>query len=413
MTLGSRIGALRREQGLTQDALAKALNVSNQAVSKWELDQCCPDISLLPRLADIFDISLDDLFGRARVMDRSSAHASLPWGDDDALHAVLYIGHRLVKEEPLRDKKEIRFIYEGKALNIHSEFSVECQDVAGYVQAGGSITCGAVGKDASAGGAIQCGAVGGNASAGGAVTCGAVGKNASAGGTVNCRDVYGLASAGGNINSNGVIQTAKAEGNITCGDIGGDAIAGNNIRCRSVLGNARADKIEMETQADPSSIFSAPGQIVTESIEGLGDNTLRAVLFKGSQQIKQTPLSDVAEKITIDLCGEVMNIISDFSVHCGDVEGNVTCGGDLTCGDIAGDVTVDGDLECSDIAGDITVTGSITCDSVGGDISAEGNVTCDEVGGDVTAGGNVTCNDVGGDVSAGGDVSCDNVEGSI
>ncbi len=45
-TLGRRIAAHRRELGLTQDALAERLGVTAQAVSKWENDQSCPDISI-------------------------------------------------------------------------------------------------------------------------------------------------------------------------------------------------------------------------------------------------------------------------------------------------------------------------------------------------------------------------------
>ena len=52
-TLGKRIGTLRREKNLTQEDLAQRLSVSPQAVSKWENDQTCPDISLLPALAEI------------------------------------------------------------------------------------------------------------------------------------------------------------------------------------------------------------------------------------------------------------------------------------------------------------------------------------------------------------------------
>lgn len=60
-TIGNRIAALRREKGLKQDELSQMLAVSPQAVSKWENDQACPDISLLPKLAKIFGISVDEL----------------------------------------------------------------------------------------------------------------------------------------------------------------------------------------------------------------------------------------------------------------------------------------------------------------------------------------------------------------
>ena len=60
-TLGKRIAALRHEKGLKQDELAEKLGVSAQAVSKWENDQTCPDISLLPLLAKTLGVSVDEL----------------------------------------------------------------------------------------------------------------------------------------------------------------------------------------------------------------------------------------------------------------------------------------------------------------------------------------------------------------
>ena len=56
-TLGKRIAMLRKEKGLTQEQLAEKVGVSAQAVSKWENDVSCPDITLLPLLADILGVS--------------------------------------------------------------------------------------------------------------------------------------------------------------------------------------------------------------------------------------------------------------------------------------------------------------------------------------------------------------------
>ena len=60
-TLGKRIVQLRKGKNMKQDDLAQKLNVSPQAVSKWENDQNCPDISLLPELAKALDVSVDTL----------------------------------------------------------------------------------------------------------------------------------------------------------------------------------------------------------------------------------------------------------------------------------------------------------------------------------------------------------------
>lgn len=60
-TVGRRIAMLRKDRGLSQEQLAEMLGVSGQAVSKWENDQTCPDISLLPQLARILGVTVDEL----------------------------------------------------------------------------------------------------------------------------------------------------------------------------------------------------------------------------------------------------------------------------------------------------------------------------------------------------------------
>ena len=61
MTLGKRIAQIRRAKGIKQDELAEKLGVTPQAVSKWENDVSCPDISLLPRLAGLLGVTTDEL----------------------------------------------------------------------------------------------------------------------------------------------------------------------------------------------------------------------------------------------------------------------------------------------------------------------------------------------------------------
>ena len=63
--LGDNIARHRRLTGLTQDALGARLGVTAQAVSKWERRVACPDIMLLPAIADLFGITLDELFAGA------------------------------------------------------------------------------------------------------------------------------------------------------------------------------------------------------------------------------------------------------------------------------------------------------------------------------------------------------------
>ena len=60
-TFGSRISALRKEKGMTQSALAEKMGVTDKAVSKWERDLSFPDVGSLPKLAQIFELTVDEL----------------------------------------------------------------------------------------------------------------------------------------------------------------------------------------------------------------------------------------------------------------------------------------------------------------------------------------------------------------
>ena len=61
-TIGKKLYDLRKQSGFTQDYVAEKLGVSAQAVSKWENDIACPDIMTLPHIAELYGITVDELF---------------------------------------------------------------------------------------------------------------------------------------------------------------------------------------------------------------------------------------------------------------------------------------------------------------------------------------------------------------
>jgi len=63
INIGRNIARIRREKGLTQEDLANYIGVSKASVSKWETGQSYPDITFLPQLATLFNISIDELMG--------------------------------------------------------------------------------------------------------------------------------------------------------------------------------------------------------------------------------------------------------------------------------------------------------------------------------------------------------------
>ncbi|MEG0338597.1 MAG: helix-turn-helix transcriptional regulator [Oscillospiraceae bacterium] len=72
-TLGTMISSLRKDKGMTQLQLADLMNVTDKAVSKWERDISCPDINSLPKLAEVLDISVDDLVQSKNNVDSNSS----------------------------------------------------------------------------------------------------------------------------------------------------------------------------------------------------------------------------------------------------------------------------------------------------------------------------------------------------
>lgn len=62
MAIGLKIRYLRKQHNITQKDLAKSLCVTSQAISKWENGKNMPDISVLPMVARLFGISMDELF---------------------------------------------------------------------------------------------------------------------------------------------------------------------------------------------------------------------------------------------------------------------------------------------------------------------------------------------------------------
>ncbi|MCL2774454.1 MAG: helix-turn-helix domain-containing protein [Oscillospiraceae bacterium] len=63
MNIGETIKKLRKQKDMTQEQLAEYLNISPQAISRWEINSTLPDITLVPMLANIFDVSSDTLLG--------------------------------------------------------------------------------------------------------------------------------------------------------------------------------------------------------------------------------------------------------------------------------------------------------------------------------------------------------------
>ena len=324
MTLGKRIGQYRRKLGLTQEALARRLDVTNQAVSKWESDQCCPDISLLPKIADIFGITIDELFGRFAPVQLMTVPQPEPepepesvpepdfilveepvseqepprqepyswkdsfWGSlfhktiKDFEHRMKDFDEKLKKDfgnwkEPTREQQlpeDVELPWEDDET-LRVALFVGKRLVSGHPARNRIEFCWEgpamnVYSDCS----VTCGEVSGNVWAGDDVSCDGVGGSVSAGGDVSCDYVNGYVEASGDVDCETVNGTVDAGGDVSCGTVNRDVKAGGDVDCGDVLGNLNAG----------------------------GD------------------------------------------VSCGDVQGNISTGGDVDCGHVEGFVSAGGDV---------------------------------------------------------------------
>ena len=70
LKIGKFIAALRRQKGLTQEALGKKIGVTNKTVSRWENGNYMPDIEMLPLLANELDVSINELLAGEKLSDQ-------------------------------------------------------------------------------------------------------------------------------------------------------------------------------------------------------------------------------------------------------------------------------------------------------------------------------------------------------
>ena len=98
-SMGKRIMQLRKEKGYTQEQLAEMMGVSAQAVSKWENDVSCPDISILPQLAEKLGVSTDELLGVKPIEPKVVIVDGQNKKDGDGSFSVSWDGAKNVKKD--------------------------------------------------------------------------------------------------------------------------------------------------------------------------------------------------------------------------------------------------------------------------------------------------------------------------
>ena len=110
IVLAANILKYRKQKGLSQEALAKQLGVTSQAVSKWENAKTAPDIAFLPVMAEIFGCYIDELFSREVKTEIHYDHcAQFPWPDDNTIRIFQTMGKKILKSQQGNTCIEVSF----------------------------------------------------------------------------------------------------------------------------------------------------------------------------------------------------------------------------------------------------------------------------------------------------------------
>ena len=138
MNLGNKIRELRRAGSLTQEQLAAALNISPQAVSKWEMGASYPDMTMIPIIASFFKVSLDELFDfdvknvEKEIEEIRLEYGKYFWGNFVKAEQILLDGLKLYPAS-IRLKTELVELYAYNADRgdeiIHKAFELAGQIV--------------------------------------------------------------------------------------------------------------------------------------------------------------------------------------------------------------------------------------------------------------------------------------------
>ena len=217
----TRFKDYRKKLDISQEEIAERLNVTSQAVSKWECDKSYPDVQMLIDIAELFEVSLDTL-----ILGENGGTMIDGVPDDEKLRVVFCRGRQAVDASEADSSINLRLDGAVENIEVHGSANIY-GDVVGNVSAGGGINCDKVEGNITAGASVNCDEVGGSIHAGAGVNCDGVGGDVHAGTNIVCDDI------GGSVNCGLTLQCDNISGNVTCGmTITCDTISGNVEECR-------------------------------------------------------------------------------------------------------------------------------------------------------------------------------------
>lgn len=247
--IAERITELRKKKNMTQEDVARAIGVTNQAVSKWEAGINYPDVELIPRIASLFGVSVNYLFAGEEETSGVPADVMPELADDGNVRVFVFKGKRLLgKESPARDEW-VNVNFEGDSIEVYGNVNTDDLTLRGGLTCHACLNCRGVLiiEEGNMNGPVACegdllvknGNVNGSVDCGGAAyITGDVGGYVKSGGDADiCGNVNGHVDCRGDVNIAGDVgERVSAEGDAFIGgsvgqnvSVGGDLGIGGNV----------------------------------------------------------------------------------------------------------------------------------------------------------------------------------------
>ena len=369
-----KLRELRKASGMTQEQLAAEFGVSVQAVSKWETAASYPDIELMPRIADLFGVSLDELLRDVKNEKNIDAGEEIHTDAEQQCDAACNPESVEVEyedenddendgddEEDDDDENDDEEDDDGSCIFVkkgrNGIVSVSTDAIEEF---GRKIEKMAKKKAEKAGCAFE--------------------KNAKKHSRSSTRN-YGNRFEWSNI----MIDEMPDDNTL-----------------RVVL--MRGKQIVSSQEYDPA--VCIPVELKYEKENGTAGMFGR----KGGR-------TDCSINVEIwgnaDINGSVNgDVYGGGNVNCGEIGGDAGAGGNVNCGDIGGDISAGGSIECGSIGGDVNAGKDVNCGDILGHAKTSGSMNCGNVDGNVDCGGNISCGDIAGHAEARGSIDCKTIKGS-
>ena len=224
--IAERITELRKKKNMTQEDVARAIGVTNQAVSKWEAGINYPDVELIPRIASLFGVSVNYLFAGEEETSGVPADVMPELADDGKVRVFVFKGKRLLgKESPARDEW-VNVNFEGDSIEVYGNVNTDDLTLRGGLTCHGDLNC-------------RGDLIIGEGNMNGPVACegDVLVKNGNINGSVDCRgDVNIAGDVGQNVSVGGDLGIG--------GNVGGNVACGGDLSVNGVVGGGLSAEVD-------------------------------------------------------------------------------------------------------------------------------------------------------------------------